>query len=88
MGRSVGKIRIINLSFRVDTSKNKNIDHRVKETSAQLVFSVFHCDLKEKYPIRKKYKLLKKGKFSCEINITQKLGSVGPVQQKIKLPSP
>ena len=30
-GRSVGKIIII-LIFSFDTSKNKNIDHRVKET--------------------------------------------------------
>ena len=33
-GRSVGKIKIIMLSFRVGTSKNKNVDHRVKETYA------------------------------------------------------
>ena len=31
-GRSVGKIIIIILSFRVGISKNKNIDHRSKET--------------------------------------------------------
>ena len=31
MGRSIGKIIIIILSFRVDTSKNKNIDHLVKK---------------------------------------------------------
>ena len=34
MGRSIGKIIIIILSFRVDTSKNKNIDHLVKKTRA------------------------------------------------------
>ena len=33
-GRSVAKIIIIILSFGVVTSKNKNIDHRVKETCA------------------------------------------------------
>ena len=32
---SIGQIIII-LSFRVDTSKNKNIDHRVKKTCAIL----------------------------------------------------
>ena len=32
-GWSVGKIIII-LSFRISTSKNKNADHRVKETCA------------------------------------------------------
>ena len=34
VGRPAGKIIIIILSFRVGTSKNKNIDHRVKETCA------------------------------------------------------
>ena len=34
MGRSVGKIIIIILSFRVGRSQNKNIDHGVKETGA------------------------------------------------------
>ena len=35
VGRSVGKIIIIiTLSFRVGTSENKNIDHRVKESYA------------------------------------------------------
>ena len=34
LGWLVGKIMIIILSFRVGTSKNKNIDHRVKETYA------------------------------------------------------
>ena len=32
MGQLVGKIIIVILSFRVSISKNKNIDHRVKET--------------------------------------------------------
>ena len=34
LGRSVGKIIIIILSLRVGKSKNKNIDHRGKETCA------------------------------------------------------
>ena len=33
-GRSVGKIIIIILSFRVGTFRNKSIDHQVKETFA------------------------------------------------------
>ena len=33
-GRSVSKIKIIFLSFRVSISKNKNADHRVKQTCA------------------------------------------------------
>ena len=33
-GRSIGIIMIIILSFWVSKSKNKNIDHRVKETCA------------------------------------------------------
>ena len=39
-GCSVGKISI--LSFRVGPSKNKNADHRVKETSAVMSIQVTH----------------------------------------------
>ena len=46
MGQSVGKIIIIILSFRVDTSKNKNIGHGVKETcaimSTQVTYKISH----------------------------------------------
>ena len=41
---------IIILSFRVSTSKNKNADHRVKETCA---IYVFYCNIKEKDHIRR-----------------------------------
>ena len=53
---SVSKI-IIFLSFRVGTSRNKNIDHQVKETCAIMstqvtcnifVFYVLCCNLKER----------------------------------------
>ena len=47
--QSVGKIIIITLSFRVGTSKNKNIDHRVKETcavmSTQITYETDHISL-------------------------------------------
>ena len=36
-GRSIGKIMIIILGFRVGTSKNKSIDHRVKAHISLLV---------------------------------------------------
>ena len=39
LGLSVGKILII---IRVGTSKNKNTDHRVKET--QPIVSIFYCN--------------------------------------------
>ena len=39
-GQSVGKILIIILSFRFSTSKNKNTDHRVKETCATVSIKV------------------------------------------------
>ena len=55
-------------------------------------FYVFCCDLKEKYLLEER-KTVKKKKFVCEMSIIiilscQKLGSVGPVQQKSTLPSP
>ena len=66
VGRSVGKIIVmIILSFRVGTSKNKSIDHRVKEISAIMstqvtyetwhifVFCVFYCNPEAKNHIRK-----------------------------------
>ena len=99
-GRSVGKIIIIILSFWVSTSKNKNIDHRVKETYVIFglpiqnrtlpLFDLFV--LKERACIRTKRNSWRKV-FTWEINIIiiftwRKLGFVGPVQQKIKLPSP
>ena len=117
MGQSVDRIIII-LNFVVGISKNKSIDHRIKETctimSTQiayeihhisvlchstmsgelnfLFFYVFYCDLKEKYHIRKDVNCEKKEKLLCEIPIIilicQKLESVRPVQQKIKLPLP
>ena len=50
-GRSVGKIKIIMLSFRVGTSKNKNVDHRVKETyavmSTQVTCEVNHVSTRD-----------------------------------------
>ena len=55
------------------------------------VFYVFYCDLKEIYHTRRNINCKIKSKFICGsiiiILIYQKLGSVGPVQQKIKLPS-
>ena len=39
-GLSVGKILIIMLGFRVGTFKNKNADHRVKETCAIMSIQV------------------------------------------------
>ena len=39
-GRSVGKILIIILSFKVGTSKTKDTDHRVKETCATMSIQV------------------------------------------------
>ena len=38
LGQSVGEIIIIILSCRVGTSKNKNIDHQVLETCAQVTY--------------------------------------------------
>ena len=99
-GRSVGKIIIIILSFWVSTSKNKNIDHRVKETYVIFGLSIQNRTLplfdlfvlKERACIRTKRNSWRKV-FTWEINIIiifiwRKLGFVGPVQQKIKLPSP
>ena len=42
MSLSVGKIIITILSFWVDTSKNKSIDHQVKETCAQVTYETDH----------------------------------------------
>ena len=42
LGGSVSKILIIILSFRVGSSKNKNADHRVKETDAIMSIQVTH----------------------------------------------
>ena len=56
------------------------------------VFYVFYCNLKENDHIRRNVNSKKKEMFICEISIIvltcQKLGLAGPVQQKIKLPSP
>ena len=57
------------------------------------VFNVFYCNLKEKDHIRRNINSKKKEMYICEISIIiilicRKLGWVGPVQQKIKLPSP
>ena len=43
-GRSVSKIIII-LSLRVGISKNKNIDHQVKETCAQVTHETNHISV-------------------------------------------
>ena len=52
---------------------------------------IFFCNLKEKDHIRRNKNGKKKGIFICEISIIilicQKLGLVGPLQQKINLPS-
>ena len=68
-GRSVGKIIVIILSFRVSTSKIKNINHRGKETCAMFGLPIQNKNsainasltllfdlftLKEKDPIRGK----------------------------------
>ena len=96
---------IITLGLTVDKSKNKNIDHRGKETcayesdhislcydstmSSVLIFCFLSTLLQ---PRRKRRKINSKKKNICEISIIilicQKIGSVGPVQQKIKLPLP
>ena len=99
---SVGKIILIILSFRVGTSTNKkNIKVRYESSHSLLLcdstassalnfcFYLFYCNLKEKDHIRRKINIKK---IICEIGILinvicRKLGSVGPVQQKIKLPS-
>ena len=57
------------------------------------VFYVFYCNLKEKYHIRRNINSKKREMFIYEISIViflicKKLGSVGLVQQKIKLSSP
>ena len=57
------------------------------------VFYVFYCNLKEKDHIRrninsKKYEYLYVKSVLFIILICQKLGSIGPVQQKTKLPLP
>ena len=44
--RSVGKIIIIILGFRVGTSKNKNIDHRFKETCAQVTYETEYISVR------------------------------------------
>ena len=86
-GWLLGKILIM-ISFRVGISKNKNIDHRVKETCAimstqvayeNFFFYVFYCDLKEKFNIRRNINYKKKETFVCGISIIiilicQKLG--------------
>ena len=41
--QSVGKIIVIILSFQVGTSTNKNIDHRIKETSAIIMSTLVTC---------------------------------------------
>ena len=57
-------------------------------------FRVFYCDPKEKNHITRNINIFFKKKFVCEISIIiiilicQKLGSVGLLQQKVKLPSP
>ena len=60
-------------------------------SSAQIFFFVFYCNLKEKCHIERNINSKKK-LFICEISffilICQKLGLVGLVQQKIKLPLP
>ena len=49
LGQSVSKIIIIFLSFRVSTSKNKNADHRVKQTctirSIKATYEIYHTSL-------------------------------------------
>ena len=112
-GLSVGKIIIIILSFRVGTSKNKNIENRVKENCAimstqvtyetdqiftpwfnnvkctKFLFYKFYCNLKEKVHIKRNINSKKKKEmFICAIIIIiilicQKLGSLGPAQQKL-----
>ena len=57
------------------------------------VLYVFYCNLKGEKHIRRNISIKKKEILICEISIIiilicQKLGSVLPVQQKVKLPSP
>ena len=58
----------------------------------KFLFCVFFCNLKEKDCIRRNINGKKKEIFLCEISIIilicQELGLVGPLQQKINLPSP
>ena len=105
----MGKITIIILSFRVGTSKNKNIDHRVKETyaimSTQVTYEVDYISLLRDLTSRALNFVFLKGHIKRNMNSKKRnvyignqycyyLGlqkisrSVGPVQQKIKLPSP
>ena len=92
---SIGKIII--LSFRVGTSKNKNISHRnislhrdSTESSAQNFLYLFHSNVKEKDRIIRKVSSQKMFicEFGIDILICQKVWSVRPIQQKVKLPSP
>ena len=98
---NIFKLRIIILNLRVGTSKNKNIDHRGKETCANesnlisflrdsMMSSTlnFHflSILLHKIVLKEK-QIVKRKMFICEISIIiilncQKLGSIGPVQQK------
>ena len=63
-------------------------------SAANVCFYVFYSNLKEKYHIGRNINSKEKEMFICEISIIiiilicQKLRLVGPVQQKIKLPSP
>ena len=78
--------------MKLTTSLYSVIQQCVMGTKFLFFFYVFHCDLKEKYPIGSNINCQKKEKFVCEISIIimicQILDSAGPVQQKIKLPSP
>ena len=87
------KILIIELKKLVHKLHMKPTTSLYSVKNVNFCFLLSYCDLKEKYHIRRNKKFFKKEKLACEISviiilICQKLGSVGPVQQKIKLPSP
>ena len=79
------------LSFRFSTSKNKTIDHGVKETcaimSTQVTYeTLFYCNLKKKLE-----EIVKIRNAYIEISIIiilicLQLGLVGPAKQKMNLP--
>ena len=80
LGQLIGKIIIIVLSFRVRTSKNKNMDHQgyiwkwpysltywFNNVKCDIFFSFIFCKLKGKDYIRRK--INSKKMFMCEISI-------------------
>ena len=86
---------IMSTQVTYETDSISVLCYSTMSSARNFVFYLFYCDLKEKYHIRRNINWKKKETLVCEISIIiiiilicQKLGSVGHVQQKIKLPSP